>query len=434
MTTVWRFLYSYFVIPLLWILLQAAGIFNDKVRRGIRGRRGLFENVGRFVAQLAPGQRIWFHASSMGEFEQAKPLIAELKKNNPALRIIVTFFSPSGLEHSQNYPLADLVCYLPFDSARGARRFVEILRPDVAVLVRYDIWPNHIWELRHHGVPVILASATLRRQTLRRLPFVRSFHRTLYEAVTEILTVSETDAEVFRSFRSAARIECIGDTRYDQVVARSREALGRPPLPDSVVKNRKILVAGSCWAEDDAVLVPAVERVLRETPDLLVVHVPHEPTAAHLADLEQKLAGRLTSVRYSMLERFSKEQVVVVDRVGLLLSLYGCAHVAYVGGSFRQGVHNVLEAAVFGIPVLFGPRHWNSQEPLMLLERGGGFVVQTEEEFARTLGNLLRNETVRKDSGNKAVDFVQRHGGATSQVVSRIALHMNGVNAQQEGR
>ena len=417
----WQTIYSLAVLPPLWVALHAAAFVNDKVRRGIRGRWGLFEELERRLQGVGPGPRVWFHSSSMGEFEQARPIIAALKERRPEVRVIVTFFSPSGYEHTKNYPLADLISYLPFDTRRNAAKFLDLLRPDAAVMVRYDIWPNHIWELRRRTVPVMIANATMRRQTARRIPLIRSFHRSVYGSMTHILTASEADAETFTLFRlEGPTIDAIGDTRFDQVRARSSAARQRMLIPADLLRKKKVLVVGSSWPEDDAVVVPSFLKLSSEFPELLMILVPHEPTARHLEELERQLAGKTTVLRFSEIHAYAGERVLLVDSVGILMSLYAAAHVAYVGGSFRQGIHNVLEAAVYGVPVLFGPRHWNAREPLQLLDHGGAFVVQDSQEMTRTLRNLLTDQEARRFAGWRAEEYVRAHTGATARVVERV--------------
>ena len=421
MRSLWQSVYSLVVLPVLWVALQVAALVNDKVRRGVRGRRRLFEDLRQRLTTVGPGPRVWFHSSSMGEFEQARPIIAMLKERRPDVRIIVTFFSPSGYEHSRNYPLADLISYLPFDTQSNAARFLTMIRPDAAVMVRYDIWPNHIWELRRRSIPVMIANATMRRQTARRIPFIRSFHRSVYGSLTNILTASEADASTFMLFRLAGpTIDAIGDTRFDQVSTRSAQARERTLVPEKILQDRKVLVVGSSWPEDDAVVLPSFLELAAESPELLMILVPHEPTERHLEEVEARLEGVTSVLRFSALGSYAGERVLLVDSVGILMSLYAAAHVAYVGGSFRQGIHNVLEAAVYGIPVVFGPRHWNAREPLELLDHGGAFVVTTSAELTRTLRNLLADDHARRFAGWRAEQYVRSHTGATARVVERV--------------
>jgi 3-deoxy-D-manno-octulosonic-acid transferase len=418
-------IYSVIVLPLLWVLLQIAGLFNAKVRRGINGRKELFEKLATAMAASPQGQRVWFHSSSMGEFEQAKPIIAELKRRSPDVRVIVTFFSPSGYEHSRTYQHADAVSYIPFDTRRSAQRFLDLVRPDAAVMVRYDIWPNHIWALRDRGIPTLIANATMRRGTKRRLPLVRAFHREVYDAITAILTVSQSDVEAFRMFSlRKPLLQAIGDTRFDQVSGRCAQARKHHLIPQRVLDGKQVIVVGSSWPEDMAVLLPTLHELTDTHPNLLTIIVPHEPTVEALEELEIGLGNSIRSIRFSALNEYAGEQVLIVDSVGILMMLYQYAHIAYVGGSFRQGVHNVLEAAVYGIPVVFGPRHRNSHEPLMLVERGGGFVVNDTQELTRTLGSLLDNEAVRSAAGDRSAQFVRANLGATDRFLAQLEPYL----------
>jgi len=417
----WGAAYSFFVIPLFWIAFQAIGLVNAKARRAIRGRVTLFADLKRQIALLGPGPRVWFHSSSMGEFEQAKPIIAELKRRHPGTLVVVSFFSPSGYEHSRTYRLADVITYLPFDTRRNARRFLDLVRPDAAVMVRYDIWPNHIWETHARGIPVLIANATMRMRTKRRLPIARSFHHSVYNDIDDILTVAASDVEAFRLFSlDHPTLRAIGDTRYDQVTARSAEARKRRIIPPAITAGKRVVVIGSSWHEDEEVVIPACLRLQSETGNVLVIVVPHEPTEEHIEELERDIAGKATSIRFSGLNEYAGENIIIVDSVGILLVLYALAHIAFVGGSFRQGIHNVLEAAVFGIPVLFGPRHRNSHEPIMLVECGGGFVVENTAELYRTLQNLLADDGARQASGERAAKFVESHTGATARFLEHL--------------
>ncbi len=432
MKSLCKSLYNFVILPLIWSAIRVLGVFNAKVRRGIRGRRNLFASLETQIAnKLLPGKRIWFHASSMGEFEQAKPIIAELKRQHDDVRIIVTFFSPSGYEHSKKYPLADVISYIPFDTVSNARRFLDLTHPDVAVIIRYDVWPNHIWELQERNIPMLIANATMRRNTQRRFPLVRSFHHHVYNAITNILTVSQNDVEAFGVFKlDRPRIEAVGDTRYDQVSNRSVEARKRHIISESILRNKRVVVAGSSWPEDEEVLIPAFLALQKDMDDLLLIIVPHEPTVEHLEELESALTGTTSFIRFSGLNDYAGEHVIIVDSIGILLALYTCAHVAYIGGSFKQNVHNVLEAAVYGIPVVYGPRHRNSQEAIRLAELGGGFVVDGIESMKNTLRALLGGEATRTASGKIAAEFVRQNVGATARFLTRLQPYLG---QQREG-
>jgi 3-deoxy-D-manno-octulosonic-acid transferase len=277
----------------------------------------------------------------------------------------------------------------------------------------------------------------MRRQTKRLLPIARSFHRYIYNAIDEILTVAESDMETFRKFRlSHSSISVIGDTRYDQVCIRSSEARKRHLVSPSITSGKKVIVVGSSWPEDEEVILPAYLRIQASMDGVLMIVVPHEPSEEHLEELERELEGKTTFIRFSALNEYNGERVIVVDSVGVLLILYAYAQIAYVGGSFRQGIHNVLEAAVYGIPVLFGPRHRNSHEPLMLVEGGGAFVVNDSEELHRTLENLLTDDVARATTGKRAERFVQSHVGATDRFLKHFEryLHPGSDHAETNAR
>jgi 3-deoxy-D-manno-octulosonic-acid transferase len=237
--------------------------------------------------------------------------------------------------------------------------------------------------------------------------------------------VSDTDKQTFSAFGlNRPTVSVVGDTRYDQVSTRSRDARRRNLIPSHILENRKVFVVGSSWPEDEDVVLPGFLQLQDEVADAIMILVPHEPSVEHLEVLEERLSGKAPTIRFSALNEYRDERIIIVDSVGLLFVLYAYAHIAYVGGSFRQGVHNVLEAAVYGIPVVFGPRHWNSQEPVMLLEQGGGFVIQNTQQFVGTLRNLLLDEQARLFAGERAASFVQTHVGATARCIAHLEPYL----------
>lgn len=417
--------YNILVVPLLWFVFYLGGLFNKKIRRGIRGRKNLFQQLQNDIDRLHGTSRIWFHASSLGEFEQAKPIISAIKKQQPHIDIIATFFSPSGFENSQNYKLANVIAYIPFDSLSGVKKFISIVRPTAAIMVRYDIWPNMIYALTRANIPVMIANATMQSNSLRKIPLLMPFHRMLYNMFSHILTVSVNDRESFKEFHTTRPvIEAIGDTRFDQVMMRSNDARQRHLLPDAVVRDKKIFVVGQSWGEDDDVIIPVLLKMQLHNPSLITIIVPHEPTVEHLEALETKLENQISSIRFSEMNNYRRHKVILVDSIGVLVALYQYAHVVYVGGSFRQGVHNVLEPAVFGVPVIYGPKHTNSQEAVELAKRGGGFVIEQEKELYRLLRTLLENEKLRQRAGEISQAFVNEHCGATDRFLHYLNSYL----------
>lgn len=421
MNLTWKIIYNYIILPLFYLLLRLAGIFNNKIRRGIIGRKRVYENLILNASSIDKSKKlIWFHSSSLGEFEQAKPIIEKLKKEKD-VNILITFFSPSGYENSKKYPLADLISYIPFDTAGNAEKFIAITNPSLAVIMRYDLWPNMIHSLRKKNIPIYLVDATLLSSSPRKSTIVKSFHKNLFSQLSRILTVSEDDANEFKSFGfDADKVKAVGDTRFDRVYQRSLDAKEKKLIKENVTKNRKIFVAGSTWEQDEEVILPAFLKLNKVDKNVILIIAPHEPTILHLEKIENEFAGKIRTIRFSHLNNYSGENVIIVDSIGILLTLYTYAHVAYVGGSFKQNIHNVLEAAVYGTPVMFGPKIDNSQEAIKLLELGAGIMVNSKREAYRYLRTLFNNEELRIRLGKISYDYVRTNTGATDKILQEI--------------
>jgi len=417
----WSLVYNIVFLPLLYLLLRFAGLFKQKIRRGIFGRKNLFEDLAASTKSLKrTGKLIWFHSASLGEFEQAKPIIEKLKiemKEN----IIVTFFSPSGFDNSRKYPFADIISYLPFDTKRNAQKFVSIIKPDLYIMMRYDIWPNLIWTLKQNNIPIFIVDATMKNNSKRLLPIIKSFHKSLYTDMSKILTVSKADADAFKLFElKNDSLSIVGDTRFDRVYQKSLEAIDKKLIHPDVLENKKVFVAGSTWDQDEEVILRAFTKLVKYDKDVILIIAPHEPTVLNLEQIEHDFTGRLNTIRFSHLNNYSGEKVIIVDSIGILLSLYTYADVAFVGGSFKQNVHNVLEAAVYGIPVIFGPKISNSQEAKELLERGGGIMIRGKREAYRRLRSLFSDKELREARGKISLNYVQENIGATNKIIDEI--------------
>jgi len=421
----WYLFYNILIVPPFFLLMKMAGLFNSKVRRGIAGRKRLFEDLLLTAAPLDKDKKlIWFHSSSLGEFEQAKPILERLKKEFN-VNIIITFFSPSGYENSRKYPYADIVSYIPFDSARQAKKFINLVLPDLSILMRYDIWPNHIWEMKKAGIPSFLVDATMKKGSPRKLPFIKNFHKILFKDLTRILTVSALDEKGFKEFGCTDnQVVAVGDTRFDRVYERSRLARGMNLIKDELLSGKKIFVAGSTWEQDEEVILPAFSKLAKYDKDVILIIAPHEPTLLHLEKIENEYAGELSTIRFSSMNNYLDERVIIVDSIGILLTLYTYADVAFVGGSFKQNIHNALEASVYGIPVLFGPKIDNSQETQELLKRGGGILIKNKRDAFKQLRTLFSNERTRKEKGDISYKYVQENLGATEKIIKEISVHI----------
>ncbi|MEI7810976.1 MAG: glycosyltransferase N-terminal domain-containing protein [Ignavibacteria bacterium] len=418
---IWYLVYNAVFIPIFYGAMQFAGLFNAKIKKGIRDRRLLFDNLAESVSKLDKREKlIWFHSSSMGEFEQAKPIIQKIRAERN-VNIIVTFFSPSGYENSKKYPFADIISYIPFDSPALSRKFLQLVKPDIAIMIRYDIWPNFIWQLKERNIPCFIVDATMRGDSKRKLPFIKDFHKELFKNFTKILTVSETDLTNFRDFDiHNGQLNSVGDTRFDRVLQKSQDAKEKKLFKIDFFKGKKVLVAGSSWEADEDVLLPAFLKLAKYDEDIILIIAPHEPTIQHLEKLENEFAGENNSIRFSYLNEYSGERIIIIDSIGILLTLYYYADVAYVGGSFKQGIHNVLEPAVYGIPVIFGPMIETSQEAQKLVELGAAKIVRDKKETYKILRALFSNDELRQSMGKCSVQYVSQNVGATDKIVKEV--------------
>ncbi len=421
MKKTWFLFYNILVIPVLFVSLNILGLFNSKVRRGLRGRKRIFENIVIDSATLDKSKKlIWFHSSSLGEFEQAKPIIEELKQHND-VNILVTFFSPSGYENSRKYPYADLVSYIPFDTVAKAQNFLEIVKPDLAVIMRYDIWPNHISAMKKMSIPSFLVDATMKENSPRKIPLIKSFHENLFNDITRILTVSESDSKGFKEFGcTEQQLKVVGDTRFDRVHQKSLKAKESRLIKDEILKDKKVIVAGSTWSQDEEVLLPAFVKLTKYVDNLLLVIAPHEPTLLHIENIENEFFKYAKTIRFSHLHNYKDEKVIIVDSIGILMTLYSYADIAFVGGGFKTNVHNVLEAAVYGVPVLSGPKIENSQEAGELVRRGGGILVKDKKDIYRNLRYLFSDENLRKSKAEISFNYVKESLGATKKILEEI--------------
>ncbi|GAB4367955.1 MAG: glycosyltransferase N-terminal domain-containing protein [Calditrichia bacterium] len=413
-------LYNFIIVPLLFIGLHLAAFFNKKLRQGIIGRYKSYRQLRASGLSQTDTPKMVIHCASMGEFEHIKSFLIEFKKLKPNWKIVVLFFSPSGYENVREFAAVDLFLYSPFDWILPVWRFMHILKPKLWIVAKHDVWPNQVWLAHWQKIPIFLINASLHAQSSRLLWFTRPFHREVYGKFTRILAVSHPDQSNFLKLAPGGRIVVVGDTKYDQVIYRRDESQKRQIIPEKILKNRWVLVAGSTWPEDQKHLIPAMQAIAEEYPQFLAIICPHEPTPHHLAQLTEQLHPR-EPVLLSRIQEYSNQSFIVIDRVGVLANLYGLGKVAYVGGSFKQNVHNVLEPAVYGIPVLFGPINQNSYEAQLLKISGGGLEIRNGSEFESIIKKFMVNDIYRVETGQKAFRVVESNRGATRRTVELVA-------------
>lgn len=413
-----RVLYSMFFIPLLRFIFFVASFINPKVRRGYEGRKTLFADLEKRISGISEGPRVWFHASSLGEFEQAKPVIEILKRAGH--RIIVSFFSPSGYEYSLNYPNADVITYIPLDSKENAERFINLVRPRVVVVMRYDLWMNHLLAARESGAKILIADATFPTKLLARAKLLKVFYRQIYRIADLILATSFENKKLFDSFLGNEGTIVGGDTRFDRVYSRSISNNVGQTMPVKIDKSKRVvLILGSTWRQDIEVVGTEIIRLSREFPSLFVLIVPHEPTSEEVGKLRAQFSNAKV---LSDSEKLSADDapVLIVDRVGILTELYVLADIAYIGGGFGAGVHSVLEPAVYGVPIITGPRIERSAEAMRLMKDGALFSVKDSAAAYETMSKMVEDKPARETAGRIAKAFVDKNIGASAIVAERI--------------
>jgi 3-deoxy-D-manno-octulosonic-acid transferase len=421
MSKLWRIAYNGIVVPAAAVALPLARRARPAIERAAAGREDLFE---RWEAVLEPlrerSPRIWLHAASAGETLQARPLAEEIRRARPEAALLYTYFSPSARHWASNFPAVDVADYLPFDFARSMRRFLELMAPDLLLLVGGEMWPNLVWSTADRGVPIVQACARLVGADRMGWP-IRGLTRELYRRLDAVAAVDEEDAELLRRMGvSGERVRVAGDTRADVTLERVRTGSAEGP-PRAIPKGRRpVIVAGSTWPSDEEVLLPALAGLASERPDLLALVAPHEPTEAAVRGLEEGAHGLgLGAARWSRSDG-EDATVTIVDQVGVLYRLYALADLAFVGGGFGGAVHNTMEPAAMGVPVAIGPRHGGPHEIAALAERGGLRVVGSAAELRAWWEMLLEGDRARR-SGEAARQALLGLAGATGRILQFLA-------------
>ncbi len=422
-----RRLYSALFVSFMRVAFFVVSFFDEKARRGLRGRKDLFAKLAKDLSTVPDERRIWFHASSLGEFEQAKPIIEKLKASGYS--IVASFFSPSGYEYSKNYPLADVITYIPFDTRTNAVRFIDLVKPRAVVVMRYDLWMNHLIAAKEAGARIILADATFPVKLIHRAKFLKDFFRELYGLADEILVTGPEHKKMFDFFLGREKSMVVGDTRFDRVYQKSLSNEVSQKFPVEIDKaKRTVLVLGSTWRQDIDIVTPGIKRLLTRFSQLTVLIVPHEPEKEEVSELRSAFPAAAVLSEIEQKNR-DDHKIVIVDRIGLLTQLYVLADVAYVGGGFGSGVHSVLEPAVYGVPIITGPRIEKSDEALQLHKNGALFFVRNQAEAYRILLKMMEFTDVRRKAGRVAGDYVGGNLGASSTVARRVELAFDGKNS-----
>ena len=406
-----------------------ASLFNEKVRKMWRGEREAFRILKEQVDPNA--QYVWFHAASLGEFEQGRPIIEQLRKEYPEYKILLTFYSPSGYEVRKNYQGADIICYMPIDTVTNARRFLRLVRPCMAFFIKYEFWYNFLHILKHRNVPTYSVSSIFRPNQVFFRWYGKSYGRVL-RCFTKFFVQNEQSKELLNSI-GITEVELTGDTRFDRVLQIKEAAKELPVVEEFLFEEggrrkeegdfskSKVFMAGSSWLPDEEIFI----KYFNEHRDWKLIIAPHVIGEDHLQQIEKLLEGRKV-IRYTEAAKtesqLSTAEVLIIDCFGLLSSIYRYGQVAYVGGGFGVGIHNLPEAAVWDIPVFFGPNNERFQEAQELKRNGGGLEIHNYEEFAARMDELTADPASILKRGEAAGSYVKGNAGATEIILRQLTV------------
>ena len=410
-----KFLYNLFLL-LYSVGIRMASLWNPKAKKWVNGRKDIFASIN-YQLSTNNHQLIWMHCASLGEFEQGRPLLEELKMKNPDQKIVLTFFSPSGYEVMKDYKGADHIFYLPMDSPANAKKFLDTINPSLVLWVKYEYWFYYLAEIKKRNIPTLLVSGIFRNNQ----PFFRwygNIWRKMLGSFTHFFVQNEESKELLSSLGFTDNVSINGDTRFDRVLEIADGFIAVPHIAE-FCGDSIVIVAGSTWEEDEIELLHFVNT----NPEIKFIIAPHEINEENLSDVKDEFPK---SIFYSELEqtpnaKLQTPNVLIIDNIGMLSRLYKYATITYVGGGFGgDGVHNVLEAAVYGKPVVFGPVYEKFDEALGLVNAGGGISIDGPVNLEATLKNLLQDEEERMKRGAAAKEYVQENAGASKKIIQFI--------------
>ncbi|MBS3776287.1 MAG: 3-deoxy-D-manno-octulosonic acid transferase [Bacteroidales bacterium] len=403
----------YLGIKLYYFLALVFSLFNDKARLFVQGRKGLLKKLEK---EIDPRERIfWFHCASLGEFEQGRPLIEEIKSRHPGIRILLTFFSPSGYEIRKSYQWADWITYLPIDTPRNARRFLEMVRPEKVFFIKYEYWYFYLREIKRRNIPVYLVSAIFRENQFFFKSYGRWFRKILF--YFDHIFVQNNSSQKLLAYYRIQHVTVTGDTRFDRVKQIAEKA--RPiSLIEQFRDGHFLIVAGSTWPRDEAILIRYFQNI---SGSVKLIIAPHEVHSGRIKSLMEKFPeGQALKFSEAGESNITEFFVLIIDSIGMLSSLYRYGDLAYVGGGFGKGIHNILEPATFGLPVVFGPHHEKFKEAVDLKNMGGGFSVDSYTSFSELMDAFLDDREQVRQTGRISRQYVEDRAGGTSRILQHI--------------
>lgn len=421
----WLLLYNILFLPLVWIFFKIYSLFNEKVREGFKGRSEIFTELKHSLSSLDKNKKtILIHCASLGEYQQALPFLEELVKKN--YNIVLSFFSPSGYKNAK-IPQGNIIkCYLPFDTKSTVKKFIDEINPEKIFFIRYDLWLNLINEAKKKNISLYLVNARYDEKDITwKLPLAVSFKKYLYGLLDKIFVIDEYDEKNYKEKLRGYKTEIIkvGDSKFERVYNSAKKIQAKKIIDDKIIKDKKIFVIGSSWKDDEDVILPVLDKIVNYEENLLTFLVPHEPKETKIKAIEDFISENypnLKTIRYSHLHNYSYQNIIIVDTIGILYSLYSIAYVSYVGGGHKTGLHNILEPAIFNMPVFFSNKVKNSDEDEIMISSGAGILVNDSKDFYKNFRNILSNKHLRNSIGEKCSIVFENNLGIAKKVINSI--------------
>ena len=407
-------MYTFGIYIYIAFVRLAALFGHKKAKQMLEGHKEIFDTLKK---NIVPGtDYVWFHASSLGEFEQGRPMIEKLRAEHPEFRVVLTFFSPSGYRPARNYQQADIVCYLPFDTKRNVKRFIDLVNPKMVFFIKYEFWMNFLDELSNRKIKTYSVSSIFRKEQTFFKPWGGRYRLALH-SFDHLFVQNERSRDLLKDI-NVTNVSVVGDTRFDRVIKILEQERQLPLVEAFAQGDRKLFVVGSSWGEDEAVYMPYFNR----HKEWKLIIASHEVNDERIKKIEELYEGKCVRYTKADMEAVRNADCLIVDCFGLLSSIYRFGDIAYVGGGFGVGIHNVLEAAVYGIPVFFGPNNRKFQEAQALRECGGGLEIASTIAFEEKMDAFAADAALLDKAGKAAGDYVSSNSGATGKIFKELGL------------
>lgn len=407
-------MYTFGIYIYIAFVRLAALFGHKKAKQMLEGHKEIFDTLKK---NIVPGtDYVWFHASSLGEFEQGRPMIEKLRAEHPEYRVVLTFFSPSGYRPARNYQQADIVCYLPFDTKRNVKRFIDLVNPKMVFFIKYEFWMNFLDELSNRKIKTYSVSSIFRKEQTFFKPWGGRYRLALH-SFDHLFVQNERSRDLLKDI-NVTNVSVVGDTRFDRVIKILEQERQLPLVEAFAQGDRKLFVVGSSWGEDEAVYMPYFNR----HKEWKLIIASHEVNDERIKKIEELYEGKCVRYTKADMEAVRNADCLIVDCFGLLSSIYRFGDIAYVGGGFGVGIHNVLEAAVYGIPVFFGPNNRKFQEAQALKECGGGLEIASTIAFEEKMDAFAADAALLDKAGKAAGDYVSSNSGATCKIFKELGL------------